>query len=352
MDSFLKILKYGFILCLLSPLTTASSNDEVDVQLLDNQNAPLVATLDLSKANKRVKQYVDEAVITKMKAVKENVKDYVSDIEKKVSVNIKDEIRIIVEEIFKEKGYNNFTAAVNDNTDTILYVHDQQKQISARFNSLENLINTTVKEKAKPKECADIGFIQNGIFVIYPSGENKPKRAYCVLQDNIKWTVIQRRFDFSVNFTRSWNEYKEGFGEATGEHWLGNEYINAITTEGQHKARFMLEKDGKEKYAEYSNFRVEDEQSKYMLKVSGYSGTAGESLYSGSSARWSNGQKFSTYDQDNDGSIHSCAVTYKGGWWYNHCYYAALNNMDKNRIDWGFDMGLKLDKSLVLITKD
>lgn len=57
--------------------------------------------------------------------------------------------------------------------------------------------------------------------------------------------------------------------------FTGNDYIHAISINGQHRARFILEKDGIKRYADYSNFRVEDEHSKYLLKVSGYSGTAG-----------------------------------------------------------------------------
>ncbi|XP_052078433.1 angiopoietin-1-like isoform X1 [Mytilus californianus] len=349
MDNFMvcKYLNYILIFVLLSPMTTGKNDEEVDVPLVDNQNAPLVATLDMSKVNRHVKKYVREAVETKMEDIEGNINEYVSNIEKNVSVGINDTLMSIVEEILKETGYG------NENTEKTLQVQEQLINVATRLNILENIIKKCVMKEVKPLECADIDFIKDGVFLIFPKGYNHPKYAYCVLKDNRKWTVIQRRFDFTVNFTRTWNEYKEGFGNVSGEHWLGNEYIHAISTNEQHKVRFVLEKDGTEKYAEYSNFRVEDELNKYMLNISGYSGTAGDSLINVRYHGVANRQFFSTYDRDNDGAKYgNCANDNKGGWWYNQCYRASLNDMIGGKIDWIVNMGYYLEKSLVMITRE
>ncbi|VDI57055.1 Hypothetical predicted protein [Mytilus galloprovincialis] len=136
-------------------------------------------------------------------------------------------------------------------------------------------VNKTICRKA-PKECADISFVQNDVFTIYPKDEH-PKLAFCVIEAGLKWTVIQRRVNGSVDFKRYWQEYKEGFGNIHGEFWLGNDAIHSISWNGRHKLRVDLEVISRKKYyAEYSTFRVDDEKSNYLLHVTGYSGTAEE----------------------------------------------------------------------------
>ncbi|CAG2246235.1 unnamed protein product [Mytilus edulis] len=69
-----RILIYGFTLVVLVSTTTPNSEGGVEVRLLDNQNAPLMATLDMSKADERVKQFVNDAIEAKMKNIEQTMR--------------------------------------------------------------------------------------------------------------------------------------------------------------------------------------------------------------------------------------------------------------------------------------
>ena len=79
----------------------------------------------------------------------------------------------------------------------------------------------------------------------------------------------------------------------------------------------------------HTSFSVGDSASKYILTVSGYSGTAGDSLDIDNYGHpGHNGYRFSTKDQDNDSySGGSCSQLYKGGWWYSACHRSNLNGL-------------------------
>ena len=132
--------------------------------------------------------------------------------------------------------------------------------------------------------------------------------------------MFQRRQDGSQDFYRGWSQYKAGFGQLTGEFWLGNDNIHRLTASRPSELRVELgDWSGGRAYAKYGSFRVGDEQSLYRLSVGSYSGTAGDSLAG------HNNMAFSTKDKDNDKGSRHCAVVYTGAWWYVSCHSSNLN---------------------------
>ncbi|CAH1245519.1 ANGPT2 [Branchiostoma lanceolatum] len=94
------------------------------------------------------------------------------------------------------------------------------------------------------QDCGEIyrsseGRMDSGIYTIYPrssDGENNsaPLRVFCRVEAGRAWTVIQRRQDGSVDFyNRTWEDYSRGFGNLTGEFWLGNDNIHLLTNQGR-----------------------------------------------------------------------------------------------------------------------
>ena len=74
----------------------------------------------------------------------------------------------------------------------------------------------------------------------------------------------------------------------------------------------------------YCSFSLEPSSDNYRLRISGYSGTAGDSLDR------HDGFPFSTFDADNDDAAWNCAVTNEGGWWHHSCVHANLNGVYLN----------------------
>ena len=87
------------------------------------------------------------------------------------------------------------------------------------------------------------------------------------------WTVFQRRLDGTVDFFREWKEYKEGFGTAGGEYWLGLENINRLTNQGRMMLRVDLSgKMLQSAHALYRDFKVSNEKLNYTLGLGPYTG--------------------------------------------------------------------------------
>ena len=104
---------------------------------------------------------------------------------------------------------------------------------------------------------------------------------FCDMEtDGGGWTVFQRRVDGSVDFYLGWDDYKKGFGNLSGEFWLGNDNIHRLTSSAPQVLRVDMEDfESDKRFAKYSTFSVASEQTGYQLSVAGYSGSAGDSLF-------------------------------------------------------------------------
>uniref|UniRef100_A0A3Q3IFA9 Fibrinogen C-terminal domain-containing protein n=1 Tax=Monopterus albus TaxID=43700 RepID=A0A3Q3IFA9_MONAL len=190
------------------------------------------------------------------------------------------------------------------------------------------------KEAAMMKEKAQIeaeacsqellnGALQSGEVDIYPQGkEGQSVRVYCDMEtDGGGWTVFQRRMSGKTDFYRTWNEYSVGFGNLSEEFWLGNKLLHNLTSTGPVSLRVDMQSGNDTAYAHYANFSIDSEERHYTLTVSGFTGTAGDSM------RYHNGRPFSTHDKDPDPLGIHCARAYMGGWWYKNCYKTNLNGL-------------------------
>ncbi|XP_053113762.1 veficolin-1-like [Hemicordylus capensis] len=194
--------------------------------------------------------------------------------------------------------------------------------------SLKNLAECQQQEaKVFPRDCKELlghGETLSGWYTIYPA-RGKAMVVFCDMEtDGGGWLVFQRRQDGSVDFYRNWASYKKGFGKQASEFWLGNDNIHLLTSSGVQQLRIDVEDfNNSRTYATYTSFRISSETENYTLTVGSYlDGNMGDS-FSGH-----NGLKFSTWDKDNDTNDKgSCAVSYKGAWWYSSCHNSNLNGL-------------------------
>ena len=175
---------------------------------------------------------------------------------------------------------------------------------------------------------------------MFPCGEEGSSvPVFCACEGEAEvWTVIQKRFDGSVDFNRTWTDYKNGFGDACGEYWLGNEALHQLTAMKSFKLMIILTSwDHHTKFGIYETFSVADEVNGYRLHLGQYYGNADDSMVG------HNNCKFSTRDKDNDNnSTFNYAERYSGAWWYcdglqsnlNGIYYRSPENPDMNGILW------------------
>nr|KAG5687457.1 hypothetical protein BaRGS_030359 [Batillaria attramentaria] len=187
--------------------------------------------------------------------------------------------------------------------------------------------------------CDDVrrlGYSQNGTYVILPTLSARSLPVVCEFLEHEAWTLIQRRQDGSQDFYRTWREYKDGFGDLTGEFWLGNDVIYQLTNQDYYRLRIdmwdwpRVGSQGKQLppryfFAESSYFFVDNETYRYELHVpNDYFAFTG---FGGSGLRVHAGP-FLTKDVEDlpEGMRQNCARKFHCGWWFTTCVRNANFN--------------------------
>lgn len=261
-------------------------------------------------------------------------------------VKLEDELKVLEDKLTQmEESRAQIEAEFGESMESLMERVNQMEEVQNRkaaeakncdFDAFEEMkANITIMNDAFsdiatltyqiPNDCQQVMLNNNdinGVYEIFIDGDtSRPLQAYCDFEQDKVWTVVQKRFDGSQTFIQSFSNYVDGFGSLEGEFWLGLENMHQLTQTGRWGLRIELESYGAETaYAEYNRFSIGSGPG-YKLSVSGYSGTAGDSL------RFHNNMKFSTPMNDQDSARRkNCARTFQGAWWFNRCYSSNLNS--------------------------
>ena len=128
------------------------------------------------------------------------------------------------------------------------------------------------------KSCAEVtkyGRSDSGFYFLH-MGSPKLLTVYCDLSSSDgPWTVIQRRVynkQPSDYQSKTWDNYRNGFGESEPNFWLGNKYIHELTKTSQRLKIILYTDDFNVYEAIYEDFTVGDEASKFVINFGAYSG--------------------------------------------------------------------------------
>ncbi|XP_070175362.1 microfibril-associated glycoprotein 4-like isoform X2 [Littorina saxatilis] len=157
----------------------------------------------------------------------------------------------------------------------------------------------------------------NGVYWVRPSLNTEAFRVRCSMEWNR--TVIMSRTSNTLDFNRSWVDYRDGFGDVEGDHWLGLENIRLLSQPQPYPClviQFTLS-NFSFYIARYLGFGLSDETGNYALdfhESKCLSPPMGDCLGS------VKGKPFSTYDADHDDDGGgSCAALHQSGWWFGGC---------------------------------
>ncbi|KAI0234249.1 Angiopoietin-1 [Lamellibrachia satsuma] len=158
------------------------------------------------------------------------------------------------------------------------------------------------------------GGVNHTVALLEPAAA--PFCVFCTLDRSM---IVQRRVaPFRLGFNRTWHEYKTGFGNPTGEFWVGLENIHSIVS---HPSQYALSlqvrmRSGARHYSEVDNFRILDESQQYKIA------SVGSYTVKGSRKFVYLGTTFATRDVDQK---YHCGARFNGFWHWVWNQYAGTN---------------------------
>ncbi|KAF0299856.1 Ficolin-1-A [Amphibalanus amphitrite] len=170
-------------------------------------------------------------------------------------------------------------SAIGAGPERLRAVEQRLSQLSAHLAQLDGRLEARLAQRAdgewRPEDCAAVQQRHrlSGTYTVYPPtcGNGGGIRVYCDMEtDGGGWTVISRRDDVPhhQDFNLNWQSYKWGFGNLSAEFWMGNEYLNLMTSLDQVQLRVDLKDwENGTAYATYTPFSVGTEEQKYVLKL-------------------------------------------------------------------------------------
>ncbi|XP_018013685.1 uncharacterized protein LOC108670708 [Hyalella azteca] len=152
-------------------------------------------------------------------------------------------------------------------------------------------------------DCSERPEETSGVYIIYPGGVDTiyptAVQVYCdQTTDGGGWTVFLRRQkqEPQLNFSRTFKDYKEGFGSPSGEYWLGLENLHRLTTTKTMEMRAVIVRGVNRASGRYLDFKVEG-GDEYTLRVGGYDNVSSSAF---DALTYHDGRQFSTIDRDRD----------------------------------------------------
>jgi len=101
------------------------------------------------------------------------------------------------------------------------------------------------------------------------------ENVFCHNDEYPQWLIIQNRETNSIDFNRTWIEYRRGFGNIQNriDFWIGNENLHWLTN--SYSCRLKIELTdwyNETRTATYETFHIANAQDGYRIQISGYHG--------------------------------------------------------------------------------